>query len=182
MSNDGNSWHSDDELASALERALEIPADGRGETGEAYGAVEPAASTASTASHDFSDLFAALTESEEPPAVREMVSPPPAIAETVSDAAPVLEVTEPAGEQVFESLDDFKPRTNFITVVTPETQVPSIDAIDEVVLETPLVPERTVSASVPVTSAHVTQPIRWDRKRPTFDEIISGTATNAESN
>jgi len=164
MSNDGTPWHSDDELASALERALEIPADGVGETGQAY--VAESGSPA-TSSNDFSELFAALTEPAE-----ENVAPAGSV-EVEAAQAPVAPVTpevlvsEVAPEQVFESLDDFKPRTNFIPV------------IDEPAAATQ---DAAPSASVPVTSAHVTQPVRWDRKRPSFDEIIFGTATNAESN
>jgi len=179
MSNDGTPWHSDDELASALERALEIPAEGVGETGQAY--VADAGSPA-TASNDFSELFAALTEPAEEnvaPSVSvnveatkepvDRVTSEVFVSEAVVSEVAVSEpsVVEVAPEQVFESLDDFKPRTNFIPV------------IDEPAVATQDV---APSASVPVTSAHVTQPVRWDRKRPSFDEIIFGTATNAESN
>lgn len=176
MSNDGTSWHSDDELASALERALEIPSEGRGETGEAYGRVEP---PAQTASHDFSDLFAALTEPETVAVVAPVIEPevftehepstePEVViaASVVAQPAEVINVTDAeesaSREQIFESLDDFKPRTNFIPVITPEV-VAAVDAAS--------------STSIPATSAHVTQPIRWDRKRPSFDEIIFGTST-----
>jgi hypothetical protein len=179
MSNDGTPWHSDDELASALERALEIPVDGIGETGQAY--VTEAGSPA-TASNDFSELFAALTEPAEEnitssASVDVEASQAPAglaIPEVFDSGAVVsgvavseTAVAEVAPEQVFESLDDFKPRTNFIPVIE-EPAVATQDAVP--------------SASVPVTSAHVTQPVRWDRKRPSFDEIIFGTATIAESN
>lgn len=179
MSNDGNSWHSDDELASALERALEIPAEGRGDTGEAYGQTEP---TPHTASHDFSDLFAALTESEPAPVVVEpvesvspvepveSVSTVVASVESTSGIAELSEVSQVADasvdmsrEQVFESLDDFKPRTNFIPVITPEEAAQSREAS---------------TSAVPVTSAHVTQPIKWDRQRPSFDELIFGSTTS----
>ena len=174
MSNDGTPWHSDDELASALERALEIPSDGVGETGQAY--VAESGSPA-TASNDFSDLFAALTESSSEEVLPSAPAHEEITVEPVAPAIPDLVVPEPfvpdvvvaavASEQVFESLDDFKPRTNFIPVI----EEPAVATQDE-----------APSASVPVTSAHVTQPVRWDRKRPSFDEIIFGTATNAESN
>lgn len=130
MSNDATPWHSDDELASALERALEIPAEDA--------SVTPPAP-------DFSDLFAAL--SEQPDSVV------PAATESVVELA-----DEPSAEKVFETLDDFKPRTNFIPIQS-ETQ----------------------THAVPVTSAQVTQPIKWDRQRPTFDEIVFGLSRDDEN-
>ncbi|MEN9751547.1 MAG: hypothetical protein RLZZ600_594 [Actinomycetota bacterium] len=171
MSNDQTPWHSDDELASALERALEIPTDGVGDTGQAY---DSQAGAPRTAPNDFSDLFAALSERVEsqvtateaaPAAEIPAVEVPAFDAPAATESAPEI-IVEP--ERVYESLDDFKPRTNFIPVVTPEADAENSAPVQ--------------SSSVPVTSAHVTQPIRWDRKRPTFDEIIFGTATIAESN
>ena len=161
MSNDQTPWHSDDELASALERALEIPADGVGDTGQAY---DSQAGAPRTAPNDFSDLFAALSEPVESE-VSSIETAPAVESPAVTVSAPEI-IVEP--ERVYESLDDFKPRTNFIPVVTPEADAENSAPVQ--------------SSSVPVTSAHVTQPIRWDRKRPTFDEIIFGTATIAESN
>jgi hypothetical protein len=183
MSNDGTSWHSDDELASALERALEIPVDAQGEPGGAQGHIE---TKAHTASHDFSDLFAALTEPEaraEP--VRDVdiqiedveasgAEDNPSVAMETADSVYV------AAEQVFESLDDFKPRTNFIPVITPEEAVEAASGTSDSYTQSEA--SASVSTSgVPVTSAHVTQPIRWDRQRPSFDEIIFGASASEVS-
>jgi hypothetical protein len=185
MSNDGTSWHSDDELASALERALEIPADSQGEPDSAQERFEP---KPHTASHDFSDLFAALTEPEpvqqsEP--LRDVVQKIETV--EVSDAehgrAIAMESAAPvqvAAEQVFESLDDFKPRTNFIPVITPEEAAQAANDKSDSYTQSEA-SASSVTSSVPVTSAHVTQPIRWDRQRPSFDEIIFGASASEVS-
>lgn len=158
MSNDGTGWHSDDELASALERAFEASTP---VTDVQAGSHEGAPTTAA---NDFSDLFAALSE----PAPAHIPVPveipaPVAVFESAPVYAPVAaSASEDAGEQVFESLDDF---------------IPQVAAIHEAAQSATVVESVSESApTVPVTSAHITQPIRWDRQRPTFDEIIFGTA------
>jgi hypothetical protein len=160
MSENADQWHSDDELASALEQSLQSTAS--------IPVQKPA---------EFSDLFAALTEPQQSPS-----GAPETPAQDAVPVAPEIEVPAPVvaatqeqavdgpREQVFESLDDFKPRTNFIPVVGA--------ASTESLVQAPVSGTNTV----PVTSAQVTQPIRWDRKRPSFDEIIFGTAPSTESN
>ena len=165
MSNDGTNWHSDDELASALERALEIPADTAGDAGAAY--EQPHTPTQDSPA-EFGDLFAVLVEGESAP-------------------APVADVPSPgAAEQVFESLDEFKPRTNFIPVVGPESAADlAATAADSPVDSTsPVESEIRQAPANPVTmsSAQVTQPVRYDRKRLTFDEIVFGVTSAPENN
>jgi hypothetical protein len=163
MSNDGTGWHSDDELASALERSLEVTT----QSNEVQaGSLEVAPTTAA---NDFSDLFAALSEPERVDAV-ESAEPSESVAvfEPVPSFEPIaVPRSEEKLERVYESLNDFLPQVVAINEAAQTT------IVDEPVTE--------VFASVPVTSAHITQPIRWDRQRPTFDEIIFGT-TSPEAN
>ncbi len=189
MSNDGTNWHSDDELASALERALEIPTDAAGDAGAAYTQQD---SPAATASNDFSDLFAALVETEAPDPTPSPAEAAAAVVETnpvEADAVEteVVETTDGQGyelsaEQVFESLDDFKPRTNFIPIVGSDT-------IDQPAAEVEAEPQAINFAAqdvpthaVTLSSAQVTQPVRYDRQRLTFDEIVFGVTSAPESN
>ena len=85
-------------------------------------------------------------------------------------------------EQVCESLDDFKPRTNFISIV-------GSDAIDQPAAEVEAEPQTSTFASqdvpthaVTLSSAQVTQPVRYDRQRLTFDEIVFGVTSTPENN
>lgn len=145
MDNERSQWHSDDELASALERALEITHTG------AIPVVQPAPATGSNES--IGDLFAALVD--EP--ANEVV--PSVIAEERWEDVASTPAQEPR-EQVYESLDDFKPRTNFIPVQQPVTESVSNDP-------------------APPTSAAVTMPVQWTPERLSFDEVVFGVSSSA---
>jgi hypothetical protein len=145
MDNERSQWHSDDELASALERALEITHTG---------AIPVVQSTPATgANESIGDLFAALVD--EP--AKEVF--PVVISEERSELV-ISAVTDGPREQVYESLDDFKPRTNFIPVQQPVTEVVSTE-------------------SAPPTSAAVTMPVQWTPERPSFDEVVFGITSSA---
>ena len=159
MDNERSQWHSDDELASALERALEITHTG------AIPVVQPAPTTGSNES--IGDLFAALVDEPAAPALVETVhsSEPgaavvPAASAEESAQTVVVAPTEGPREQIYESLDDFKPRTNFIPVQQPATEVVSTE-------------------SAPPTSAAVTMPVQWTPERPSFDEVVFGVTVSA---
>jgi len=142
MDDERSQWHSDDELATALERALEI---------SQTGAIPVVQSGDERDSGEaISDLFAALIE--EP---QESIQEP--VRESVHESA---NVPQESREQVFESLDDFKPRTNFIPVIQPAEDSESVE-------------------SAPPTSAAVTMPVQWTPERPSFDEVVFGVAALA---
>jgi hypothetical protein len=159
MDNERSQWHSDDELASALERALEITQTG------AIPIVQPAPTTVSTES--IGDLFAALVDepAERAAAATDQIDESLATAIVEAEAEAEARVgleprTDVSREQVFESLDDFKPRTNFIPIIQPVTEV-------------------VAPTTAPPTSAAVTMPVQWTPERPSFDEVVFGATAEA---
>ena len=158
MDNERSQWHSDDELASALERALEETHTG---TIPVVAANDPIASPVESS---IGDLFAALVD--EPTATANENASEVVLDETVAiSVATISTFDEQSGtvgsgesrEQVFESLDDFKPRTNFI----------------------PVVESAPVTAPVAPTSSQVTMPVQWTPSRPSFDEVVFGLQRSA---